>query len=202
MTDLRTSVVAVVLWGAALLLIHVPRLAGPTIPIALIGAVLLVILRRRGAGLVVLVLLCGAGLAATVAAAQPARDAGHPQRIAGPMRVGVAPIDGADLGAVLRVTGQGKRTDAGERAALVLFGVRAEVTAPASGVFAVAATTRAESIQRASGLPEPGAGLLPGLAVGDTRAVSEEVSAAMLASGLSHLTAVSGADFRHRSRSS
>lgn len=233
MTDLRTSVVAVVLWGAALLLIHVPRLAGPTIPIALIAAVLLVILRRRGAGLVVLVLLCGAGLAAIVAAAQPARDAltaqdghviealvevsssaslgsdgrlwfdaqtiaigppGHPQRIAGPMRVGVAPIDGTDLGAVLRVTGQGKRTDAGERAALVLFGVRAEVTAPASGVFAVAATTRAEFIQRASGLPEPGAGLLPGLAVGDTRAVSEEVSAAMLASGLSHLTAVSGAN--------
>jgi predicted membrane metal-binding protein len=41
-------------------------------------------------------------------------------------------------------------------------------------------------------LPEPGAGLLPGLAVGDTRAVSPELNADMRTSGLSHLTAVSG----------
>lgn len=215
-----------------LLLIHMPGLVAVAIPVVLTVAALLVVTRRR-AGLIVLVLLCGAGLAATVAAAQPARDTlaaqdghviealvevsssasvgsdgrlwfdaqtvaigppGHPQRVSGPVRVGVAPIDGADLGAVLQVTGQGKRTDAGERAALVLFGTRAEVTTPASGIFAVAATTRAEFIERASGLPEPGAGLLPGLAVGDTRAVPDDVTAAMLASGLSHLTAVSGAN--------
>ncbi|PKI93330.1 hypothetical protein CW368_02240 [Actinomycetales bacterium SN12] len=119
---------------------------------------------------------------------------GHPQRISAPVRAGVEPTDGVDLGAVLQINGQGKRTDAGERAALVIFGTRAEVTERASGIFAVAAATRADFIARASGLPEPGAGLLPGLAVGDTRAVPEEVSAAMLASGLSHLTAVSGAN--------
>lgn len=233
MNDLRTTVVAVVLWGIGLLLIHMPGVVAVAIPVVLTAALLLVVTRRGRAGLVVLVLLCGAGLAATVAAAQPARDIlaaqdghviaalvevsssasvgsdgrlwfdaqtiaigppGHPQHVSGPVRVGVAPIDGADLGAVLQVTGQGKRTDAGERAALVLFGTRAEVTTPASGIFAVAATTRAEFIERASGLPEPGAGLLPGLAVGDTRAVPEDVSAAMQASGLSHLTAVSGAN--------
>jgi competence protein ComEC len=231
--DLRTAVVAVALWGTALLLIHVPGLVVAAIPVALTAAVLLVITGRPRVGLVVLVLLCGAGLAATVAAAQPARDAlaaqdghvvealvdvnssasvgsdgrlwfdaqtisigppGHPRTLSGPVRVGIEPIDGADLGAVVRVTGQGKRTDAGERAALVIFGTRAEVAQPASGMFAVAAATRADFIQRAGSLPEPGAGLLPGLAVGDTRAVSDEVNTAMLASGLSHLTAVSGAN--------
>lgn len=233
MRDLRTAVVAVVLWGIALLLIHQPAMAGPAIAIGVCGALLLVVACRRGAGLVVLVLLCGAALAANIAAAQPARDAlaaedghviealvevtssasvgsdgrlwfdaqtlgigppGYPQHVGAPVRVGAPPIDGADLGAMLRVTGQGKRTQDGERAALVIFGTRAEVTRPASGIFAVAARTRADFIERAGTLPEPGAGLLPGLAVGDTRAVSDEVGAAMLASGLSHLTAVSGAN--------
>ena len=116
------------------------------------------------------------------------------RRISAPVRVGADSVDGADLGAVLRVTGQGKRADDGERAALIVFGSRAEVTRPASGIFAVAAGARADFIERAAALPEPGAGLLPGLAVGDTRAVSQDVAAAMLASGLSHLTAVSGAN--------
>ncbi|MEJ1086907.1 ComEC/Rec2 family competence protein [Microbacterium sp. Mu-80] len=119
---------------------------------------------------------------------------GRQQRVSAPVRVGIDPIEGADLGAQMRVTGQAKRTDAGERAALVVFGTHAEVARPASGIFAVAATTRADFIDRATRLPEPGAGLLPGLAVGDTRAVSADLNAAMLASGLSHLTAVSGAN--------
>lgn len=233
MTDIRTAVMAVALWGIALLLIHLPCLAAPAVCIGVSVAVLLVVFRRRSAGLVVLLLLCGSGLAAGVAAAQPSRDAiasdsGHvieavvevsssasrgsdgrlwfdagtiaigppglAREVSGPVRVGIDPVDGADLGALLRVTGQGKRTDAGERAALVIFATRAEVVSPASGIFALAASTRAEFVERAGSLPEPGAGLLPGLAVGDTRAVPEEVSAAMLASGLSHLTAVSGAN--------
>lgn len=233
MKDVRTAVMAVVLWGIALLLIHVPVLVVPAIGVGVGAAALLIAARRRGAGLIVLVLLCGAGLAANIAGAQPKRDAiaadgghvveatvqvsssasrgsdgrlwfdaqtirigppGRPQAVSGPVQVGIEPIEGVDLGAVLRVTGQGKRTDAGDRAALVIFGTRAEVAHPASGIFAVAAGTRAEFIARAGTLPEPGAGLLPGLAVGDTRAVSDEVDAAMLASGLSHLTAVSGAN--------
>ncbi|QMU98811.1 MBL fold metallo-hydrolase [Microbacterium esteraromaticum] len=128
--------------------------------------------------------------AGTIAIGPP----GLAREVSGPVRVGIDPLDGADLGALLRVTGQGKRTDAGERAALVIFATRAEVVSPASGIFALAASTRAEFVERAGSLPEPGAGLLPGLAVGDTRAVPEEVNAAMLASGLSHLTAVSGAN--------
>lgn len=56
----------------------------------------------------------------------------------------------------------------------------------------IAAEVREAFAARAERLPEPGAGLLPGLAVGDTRAVGEELNTAMVASGLSHLTAVSG----------
>lgn len=119
---------------------------------------------------------------------------GSTEPLAVPMRVGAERIPGLDLGAVIRVTGQTRVTDPGERAALVMFGSDIEVVAPAQGVFSIAAHTREEFVERATGLPEPGAGLLPGLAVGDTRAVSEELNAAMLTSGLSHLTAVSGAN--------
>lgn len=46
----------------------------------------------------------------------------------------------------------------------------------------------------AARLPGPGAALLPGLAIGDTSAVDDELDAAMKRSSLSHLTAVSGAN--------
>lgn len=114
--------------------------------------------------------------------------------LSAPVRVGVDPIGGVDLGAVLQISGQAKGTGSSEQAGLVIFATTAEVVSPASGIFAVAASTRSEFVARATRLPEPGAGLLPGLAVGDTRAVSEQLNAAMLASGLSHLTAVSGAN--------
>ncbi len=119
---------------------------------------------------------------------------GAPRATAVPVRIGVEEIDGVDLGATLRLTGQAKATGAGERAALVIFGTRVELERPASGVFALAADARAGFVERATRLPGPGAGLLPGLAVGDTTAVTAELDAAMLASGLSHLTAVSGAN--------
>ncbi|MFE6994552.1 ComEC/Rec2 family competence protein [Microbacterium sp. NPDC057659] len=119
---------------------------------------------------------------------------GHAEPLPVPVRIGIDPQDGVDLGAELTIAGQAKTTDAGERATLVVFTTTGEVSRPASGIFAIAAHTRADLIDRATTLPEPGAGLLPGLAVGDTRAVSEELNAAMLASGLSHLTAVSGAN--------
>ncbi|MDY0983155.1 ComEC/Rec2 family competence protein [Microbacterium sp. CFBP9023] len=109
-----------------------------------------------------------------------------------PVRVGFDPAEGFDLGATVRVKGEAAATDPGERAALVVFASEASVEEPASGVFAVAAGLRSAFIDRAQRLPEPGAGLLPGLAVGDTRAVSTELNDDMRTSGLSHLTAVSG----------
>lgn len=119
---------------------------------------------------------------------------GRPDPLAVPIRIGVERVPGLDLGTAIRVTGQVMVTDPGERAALVMFGTEVEIVAPAQGVFGIAAQVREDFVERAVRLPEPGAGLLPGLAVGDTRAVTPDLDAAMLASGLSHLTAVSGAN--------
>lgn len=237
MKDLRTSVLAVIIWVAALVCIQLPQLALPLTGACAAGAASLILVQRmrakRAQGLVVLVLLCCSALGMTVAAAQPergklaeldgrvveavvqvsssasvgsdgrlwfdaqTRQVGQPGSLMplnAPVRVGVAAVDGVDMGAQLRVTGQVKRTEPSERAGLVIFGTEVEVVTPASGIFAIAATTRADFVARATRLPEPGAGLLPGLAVGETRAVTQSLNAAMLASGLSHLTAVSGAN--------
>lgn len=116
------------------------------------------------------------------------------------VRIGVeVPEAGAPaewvMGARLRVRGQAKAGEAGERAALVIFGRGdVELIGAPGAIFAQAGEVRRLFVERALRLPEPGAGLLPGLAVGDTRAVSEELNQAMLTSGLSHLTAVSGAN--------
>lgn len=132
----------------------------------------------------------------TVAAGIP----GQPDVASGRVRVGVeVPTGGAPtewtVGARLKVIGLAKSGGAGERAALVVFGRGGveQVRAPAL-VFEVAGAVREQFVARSTKLPEPGAGLLPGLAVGDTRAVSEELNNAMLVTGLSHLTAVSGAN--------
>ncbi|MDQ0648660.1 hypothetical protein QFZ53_002856 [Microbacterium natoriense] len=111
---------------------------------------------------------------------------------AAPIRVGVDFGEGFDMGAGIRITGQAAQTDAGERSAIVVFASAAEVERTASGVFALAAELKGDFVSRSTALPEPGAGLLPGLAVGDTRAVTADLNDDMRASGLSHLTAVSG----------
>ncbi|WP_036303287.1 MULTISPECIES: ComEC/Rec2 family competence protein [unclassified Microbacterium] len=130
--------------------------------------------------------------ATTTTLGPPGRASGASAPV--PVRIGVDPADGFDLGARIRVIGEAAATDSGERSALVVFANDAEVVEPASGVFGVAAALKHAFVERSSRLPEPGAGLLPGLAVGDTRAVSIELNDDMRTSGLSHLTAVSGAN--------
>ncbi|MFT4260555.1 ComEC/Rec2 family competence protein [Microbacterium sp.] len=114
--------------------------------------------------------------------------------LSAPARVGVDPGDGFDMGASITVTGQAGVTDPGERSAIVVFASLAEIERPASGVFALAADVKRDFVARSTRLPEPGGGLLPGLAVGDTRVVPAQLDDDMRASGLSHLTAVSGAN--------
>ena len=122
----------------------------------------------------------------------------RPASLRVPVRIGIPPDAGSATlgpGTVLRFTAQTKRTDPGERAALVLFSNGAAVQLSRGGpVERLAGDVRAAFIERAGRLPEPGSELLPGLAVGDVRAVSDELDAAMKASGLSHLTAVSGSN--------
>ncbi|MEL5990152.1 ComEC/Rec2 family competence protein [Microbacterium phosphatis] len=115
-----------------------------------------------------------------------------------PVTVSVAPaaVEGSalDLGSRVRVRGTAQASDPGDRAVLTVFAHEATVRAgPAFGLD-LAAALRDGFVARAALLPAPGAMLLPGLAVGDTRTVSPELDAAMKASSLSHLTAVSGAN--------
>ncbi|MFD6698909.1 MULTISPECIES: ComEC/Rec2 family competence protein [unclassified Microbacterium] len=115
-----------------------------------------------------------------------------------PVRIGIPPdAHAATLGpgTVLRLMAEAKGTDPGERAALVLF-ANGDVEQLSRGgpVERLAGDVRAAFIERSQRLPEPGSELLPGLAVGDVRAVSDDLDTAMKASGLSHLTAVSGSN--------
>lgn len=134
--------------------------------------------------------------AQTVSAGPP----GSASALGAKVRVGVEvpsggiPIDWT-VGARLRVMGLSKAGEPGERAALVVFGRgEANVVQAPGAVYRIASAVREQFVARSVRLPEPGAGLLPGLAVGDTRAVSDELNQAMLVTGLSHLTAVSGAN--------
>ncbi|MDN3309355.1 hypothetical protein QWJ90_00235 [Microbacterium oryzae] len=98
-----------------------------------------------------------------------------------------------DLGSVVTLRGSAKPGDAGERSVLVVFAERGEVMRGPPHVLGLMSGLRDGFVHDvAAGLPEPGAGLLPGLAVGDDRGVSDDLDAAMKTSSLSHLTAVSG----------
>nr|WP_292832063.1 ComEC/Rec2 family competence protein [Microbacterium sp.] len=102
---------------------------------------------------------------------------------------------GLDLGAVVAVSGTAWPADPGQRAVLVIQSTgEPRVLSPPGGVFAAASALRHGLLATTAGLPQPAAGLIAGLAVGDTSDVSVDLDAAMKASSLSHLTAVSGAN--------
>lgn len=114
--------------------------------------------------------------------------------------VRVAPDDvggsaGLDVGALVEARGTAGPGDAGDRAVVVVWASRGvEVLRGAEGAAAVAAELRRGLVRAVDGLPGDGAGLVPGLAVGDTSVVSPSLDAAMKEASLSHLTAVSGAN--------
>lgn len=101
---------------------------------------------------------------------------------------------GLELGARIELTGTAFASDAGERAVLVVDASDVDVRAPAAGVLGATALLRQQLLDQAVSLPQPGSGLIAGLAVGDTGALSEELDADMKTASLSHLTAVSGAN--------
>ncbi|MEO8262977.1 MAG: ComEC/Rec2 family competence protein, partial [Pseudolysinimonas sp.] len=106
-----------------------------------------------------------------------------------------ADVSGAGIGDELAARVTVVRADAGDEVAFLAF-ARDEVRVdrPAQGVLAAAGELRDRFAAIAAGLPPPGAGLLPGLAIGDTSAVGAELDADMKTSSLSHLTAVSGSN--------
>ncbi|WP_294978151.1 ComEC/Rec2 family competence protein [uncultured Microbacterium sp.] len=110
------------------------------------------------------------------------------------VRTGDVP-PGLDLGARVTVTGTAWTPEPGERAVLVIdASTTPTLTSTPTGVLALASLLRHGLIAVTAGLPEPGGGLIAGLAVGDTSQVSDGLDAAMKSSSLSHLTAVSGAN--------
>ncbi len=76
-----------------------------------------------------------------------------------------------DLGSTVRASGTSKRTEPPRRSVLLVFASRGvEVLRGPPWPLALAADTRTAFVDRSATLPAPGGDLLPGLAVGDTRA--------------------------------
>ena len=100
----------------------------------------------------------------------------------------------ASMGSEVRLTGRAVPSDPADRAALVVRASSIETASAPGGVWAVFEGLRDGLVASTRGLPQPGAGLVPGLAVGDTSSLDPATEAAMNASSLSHLTAVSGAN--------
>ena len=99
------------------------------------------------------------------------------------------------IGATVTLRARLEPTDPGEDVAFLLF-PKGElvVAADPPPLLAWAHGIRSGFLDVSRGLAEPGGGLLPGLAIGDTTRVPDQLDAAMKTSSLSHLTAVSGAN--------
>jgi competence protein ComEC len=104
-------------------------------------------------------------------------------------------VSAARIGEMLLVTGVPQRAEPGDEVAFLLFAHAPAVPiAEPPGALRIAAELRERFAAVAATLPGPGAGLLPGLTIGDTSAVPAALDADMKAASLSHLTAVSGSN--------
>ncbi len=205
MTDLRLAIPATVGWVAAIVLVAVPEVA---LPVAVVGwVVALLLLAVRVPGVIVLCLVAVALLASLIAVRAPERAALEPGRAevvvtvdgTNEASIGSVPvyvIGGLDapIGSTVRVSGMLRPTDPGDRTAFLLVPARTESVEGPPWHLGWANGLRAGFAEAAAELSGDGAALLPGLAIGDTAAVGEDLDAAMKASSLSHLTAVSGAN--------
>ncbi len=126
-------------------------------------------------------------------------------------RAVIVDVDGAPVPRVaVSVIGPGKpglvfgaraafsaRVDLGPAAEASAFRLRPTgdvATAPPAGFLAWTADLRSSFAAEAGRLGGDGGALVPGLAIGDTSAVGEQLDADMKVSSLAHLTAVSGAN--------
>lgn len=123
---------------------------------------------------------------ATVVGAIPARVLVDPD--------GRSALARASMGSTVSLSGRAIPAATGERAALVVRAGEITSATEPTGVWAWFEGLRDGLVASTRGLPQPGAGLVPGLAVGDTSSLDPATEAAMNASSLSHLTAVSGAN--------
>ncbi|HTL42333.1 MAG TPA: ComEC/Rec2 family competence protein [Pseudolysinimonas sp.] len=223
MKDLRLVPAAVCAWASAGVIVGAPHMAGATAAVlAVLVALALAVARRvRWAPAIAVALAASAVVAVAVIAHASAREppalvaaeqtgrtvelrvavTGHPSQGHVRATAGSAPVlvfgevDGVRIGDELTLRARVQRVDAGEDVAFLVF-ARADiaVSSPAGGALAVANDLRSSFAAVAGELPGRGAGLLPGLAIGDTSAVAPQLDADMKTSSLSHLTAVSGSN--------
>jgi competence protein ComEC len=108
---------------------------------------------------------------------------------------GAAPDTRTEIGTTLRVEATTQATAPSDEVSYLLFARgSARLMAAPPWYLRWADDLRAGLAGEARSLPGVGGQLLPGLAIGDTAAVSPALNQAMKTSSLSHLTAVSGAN--------
>lgn len=221
MTDFRLVGPAATAWVAAGILIAVPSFALPVALGLFVLAGLLLVLRRPtiavcalAAALVCVVIAVqaparqpptletGRRVTATVVAAETVRGqqwratlvAAAGTSYSTPVLV-FAESPPAGIGATLEVAATLQPASPEDDVAYLLFADdAAQVIAAPPPWLDWANALRARFREAAARLPGDGGALLPGLAIGDTAAVDDTLDAAMKASSLSHLTAVSGAN--------
>lgn len=213
--DLRLAVPAAAGWIAAVVLIGLPQFA---LPVGIACWVLAALLwRTRFALALVVVGLLASVIAVHAAARQPAAlveaagsgryveaqftatEAPVGDRVTGTLDGGVpvllfGEVGELRIGGSASVGGTVRAADAGEDVAFLFFASVVEARGHPPWFLGWADGLRDSFADAAADLPGDGARLLPGLAIGDTRAVTPGLDGAMKASSLSHLTAVSGAN--------
>ncbi|GAA3626145.1 hypothetical protein GCM10022200_05620 [Microbacterium awajiense] len=117
-----------------------------------------------------------------------ARDGAQRVTGAAPVRIRGVATERIDVGSIVRVRATGAETFPDDRAALSVRAIEPiEVLAGPGGLLATASDLRRGLVDASTGLPGAGAGLVPGLAVGDTSAVSAELDGAMKVSSQARL---------------
>lgn len=107
-----------------------------------------------------------------------------------------APNDVPVYGTLVQLTGKLATTDPGQRTVAILkTSEPPHILADPTGLDAATNNLRFGLLDIVQGMSDQARGLVPGAAVGDTRALTEELSEAMKITGLTHITAVSGSHF-------
>jgi competence protein ComEC len=101
----------------------------------------------------------------------------------------------ADFGSAIKVSGRFIETKEKRVAGTLIASSELEVLKPASAFSKFLSGIRADFRKRASDLGGDAGALIPGMILGDTSLQSELFTSQMRRAGLSHLTAVSGANF-------
>jgi competence protein ComEC len=221
MTDLRLAIPAAAVWLGAGLLIGATGAAGGVAVTAGVAAGILILLRRWHivalslvfVALIAVVVLVHASQRSSpvldeaaassrhvTATAQFSRADGHATLIeANGLALSVpvyirGDLDKPRIGSIAEISGTVRASDPGDSTAYLFFATSVAYVADPPWYLSWADGLRTGFADAAAGFGGNGAALLPGLAIGDVSAVSAELNAAMKASSLTHLTAVSGSN--------